>query len=153
MSSEDKKKIPKLIKQGDRTSQIIKRTIQEKEIGLETGQNQIRNSIDKKPFYGYVPEKKEMSLALDITTSDGNNIGLEYHKISSWFNFNKSGTISFQADGHEIKIEGRNLRPVYEYLLEHRLVWIAGAISEFEKFPDDETVIDIITITPLSELD
>lgn len=152
MSSEDNKKIPKLV-QSDRTSKIIKRTIQEKEVELETGQNQIRNSIDKKPFYGYVPEKKEMSLAVDITTNDGNNIGLEYHKISSWFSFDQSGTISFNADGHEIKIEGRNLQPVYEYLLEHRLVWIAGKISENESFPDDETVIDSIEITPLSELD
>lgn len=152
MPSEDNRKTPKLV-QSDRTNKIIKRTIQEKEVEVETGQNQIRNSIDKKPFYGYVPEKKEMSLAIDITTNDGNNIGLEYHKISSWFNFNQSGTISFQADRHEIKIEGRNLQPIYEYLLEHRLVWIAGKLNEMEKFPENETVIDSITVTPLSELD
>ena len=151
MSSEDKKPIGKLVQQ-NRTNQIIKRTIKEKEIEVETNDNQIRKSIDKKPFYGYISDPKEMSLALDITTSEGNFIGLHYHLISSLIRFDRSGIITFKTSEAEIKIEGRNLRPIYEYLLEHRLVWIAGKISEWEQFKEDETVIDTINITDLGDL-
>jgi len=150
MSSADNKNVIGKIVQ-TRTDKIIKRTIHEKE-NEEDGDNKIRRSIDRKPFYGYVGKRNEMSLALDITTSDGNFIGLQYHLISSMIRFNSSGQISFNADGHEIKIEGRNLRPIYEYLLEHRLVWIAGKSSELEEFPESETVIDKIEITVPNEL-
>jgi hypothetical protein len=137
----------------NRTDKIIKRTIQEKDNETQVDDSKIRQSIDKKPFYGYVGNRKEMSLALDITTNQGDFIGLQYHLIGSIIRFNISGTISFNADGQEIKIEGRNLRPVYEYLLEHRLVWIAGKTSDLEEFPEDATVIDSITVTLLRELE
>lgn len=148
--SENKKVLGKLVKK-DRASQIIKRTIEEKETEFEVDESQIRPSVNKK-FYGYSSRRDDMSLALDITTDQGDYIGLQYHLISSFVRFDSSGTISFLADGHQIKIEGRNLRPVYEYLLEHRLIWIAAKISEYEEFPEGETVIDSIIITPVNEL-
>ena len=149
MSLEDKRTVSKLTQ--NRTDKIIKRTIQEKEI--EADDNRIRQSIDKKPFYGYVGNRKEMSLAIDITTDSGDSIGLQYHLISSIIRFNASGIISFNADGNQIKIEGRNLRPIYEYLLEHRLVWITGKTSDLEQFPEDMTVIDSIEITSQRDLE
>jgi hypothetical protein len=152
MSSEDKKQIPKLIREKT-PNRVLKRHIEGKEI--EGGRSHIRLAIDRDPFYGYTASDKggmsSMSLAIDLITNDGNSIGLQYHMISSLISFDISGTIGFEANGHEIKIEGRNLRPIYEYLLEHRLVWIQAALSEWEEFDKDETVVESITITPLSE--
>ena len=152
MSSDDKKKIPKLIRENP-SNRVLKRHIEGKEV--EGGRSHIRLAIDREPFYGYTASEKggmaSMSLAIDIITDDGNSIGLQYHMISSLITFNTSGTISFEANEHEVKIEGRNLRPIYEYLLEHRLVWIQAALSEWEEFDKDETVVESITITSLSE--
>lgn len=119
----------------------------------KTGRSQIRLAIDKEPFYGYTANDRSgmaaMSLALDIITDDGNSIGLQYHLISSLIRFNTSGEINFSTSEYQIKIEGRNLRPIYEYLLEHRLVWIQAALSEWEEYAEDETVINSITVSSI----
>jgi hypothetical protein len=149
MQSDDKKQVPKILKEKQK-NHILKKHLEGKE--TEDGRSGIRLAIDR-TFYGFTPNEKNgmssMSLALDVITDDGNSIGLQYHLISSFIDFDISGVISFEANGFKVKIEGKNLRPVYEYLLEHRLVWIEGKTSEWEDFPEDETVISSVTVTPL----
>lgn len=114
-------------------------------------QNFIRKAKDRK-FYGFTMgenNRNPLSLAVDFFTKDGNRFGVFYMEIASPIMFNlgsgSSGqTITLRTSSMEITIEGKKLAPVYEYLLEQRLVWMKELDSSFS--PDDnETVIESIT--------
>ena len=47
------------------------------------------------------------------------------------------------ATGERVTVRGRNLRPLYEKLLRHRITWVREAASG-ETAPDEELFVDEI---------
>ncbi|MCB0846265.1 MAG: hypothetical protein KDD63_25310 [Bacteroidetes bacterium] len=95
--------------------------------------------------------KHPISLAIDFFTKDGNRFGVFYMEIASPILFNLGSgttgqTITLRASTIEVTIEGKNLAPVYEYLLEQRVVWMKELDSSFIT-EGNETVIDSIRIS------
>lgn len=90
-----------------------------------------------------------ISLAIDLMLKDGSRYGIFYMEIQSPIQYQlgdgESGQkILFKTHTIGITIEGRGLGPIYEYLLEQRLVWLAEMNSFFAK--KDKTSIELITI-------
>ena len=114
-------------------------------------QDFIRKATDRK-FYGYTFDqagRHPLTLALDFFTKDGNRFGVFYMEVASPIMFNlgdgtTAQTITIRTSTMEITIEGKNLAPVYEYILEQRLVWVKEVESSFTP-EDSETVIESIT--------
>ena len=115
-------------------------------------QDFIRKAKDRK-YYGYTFDqagRHPISLAIDFMTKDGNRFAIFYMEVASPVRFNlgngSSGqTITLRTPDTEIIIEGKNLSPVYEYILEQRIVWVKEADSSFTT-EGDETVIKSIRI-------
>ena len=70
------------------------------------------------------PGQHPISLGLDFRTKDGNQTGIFYHEIASPISFNPERGIELKTSALNIRIQGRNLKFIYELILEHRLVWI-----------------------------
>ena len=108
-----------------------------------------RKSMNRK-YYGYTLEEKgfaPMATAVELILADGDNVGLQYHLITSLIRLDNSGEITFSTSESRFKITGRNLRPIYELLLDHRLIWLECFTGSIDNEPDDMTVIDEIEIT------
>jgi len=96
-----------------------------------TERDSIRKAKDRK-YYGYTFDqagRHPISLAVDFMLKDGSRFGIFYMEIASPIMFNLGDgttgqTISLRSSSMEIIIEGKGLAPVYEYLLEQRLVWM-----------------------------
>ncbi|MEL6257056.1 MAG: hypothetical protein AAFR87_33990 [Bacteroidota bacterium] len=111
----------------------------------------IRKAKDRK-YYGYTFDqagRHPISLAIDFFLKNGNRFGIFYMEISSPIMLNLGNgsskqTISLNTANLEIIISGKDLAPVYEYLLEQRLVWIKEIEASFIPV-DHETLIESIT--------
>ncbi|MEM7373773.1 MAG: hypothetical protein AAF587_34440 [Bacteroidota bacterium] len=98
----------------------------------------IRKAKDRK-YYGYTFDqagRHPISLAIDFFLKDGNRFGIFYMEIASPILFNlgdgiSKQTISLNTANLEITISGKGLAPVYEYLLEQRLVWMKEIEASF----------------------
>lgn len=113
----------------------------------------IRKAKDRK-YYGYTFDqagRHPISLAVDFMLKDGSRFGVFYMEIASPIMFNlgsgDSGqTIALKTSSLEIVIEGKKLTPVYEYILEQRLVWVKEMEASFST-SSSETAIDSIRIS------
>ena len=108
----------------------------------------IRKCKDRE-FYGYTFEEKgltPMAMAIDIIKEDGNRMAIQYHEIASPIIFDISGMVKLKVSIFEIIIRGKNLKSIYEYILEHRLVWIKENDSSFTEVKEDEPLIESIEI-------
>ena len=112
----------------------------------------IRRSKDRN-FYGFTFDQANgrhpLSLALDFLTKNGNRFGIYYMEISSPLHFNlgsngQGQTITLKTGKSEISIEGKNLFPIYEYILEQRLVWIKEVDSSFTEDSENEPIVEAI---------
>ena len=112
----------------------------------------IRKAKDRK-FYGYTFDqtgRHPISLAIDFIQRDGDRLGIFYMEIASpvLLKLGKGDTpqtILLKTSNVEISISGKNLGPVYAYILEQRLVWAKEESSSFN-LEDQETVIESIDI-------
>jgi hypothetical protein len=116
-----------------------------------TGRDFIRKATDRK-YYGYTFDqagRHPISLAIDFMTKDGDRFGVFYMEIQSPIQFQLGDgvteqKIQIQTHSNEISIEGRKLAPIYEYLLEQRLVWLKEEDSTFEPNIEDSQVKSIV---------
>lgn len=114
----------------------------------------IRKAKDR-TYYGYTFDQASgrhpLSLALDFFLKDGSRFGVYYMEINSPILLSLgSGTepqsVTLRTSSNEIVIAGRNLTPVYEFLLEQRLVWLKELETSFAEVADGETVIERIEL-------
>jgi len=115
----------------------------------------IRRAKERK-YYGYTFDQRNgqhpLSLALDFLTKDGSRFGIFYMEIRSpiHFNLGEDGSgqkIVLNVSSSEITIEGKHLSPIYEYILEQRIVWLKESDSSFSgDGEENEPVIERIEI-------
>lgn len=119
-----------------------------------SGRDFIRKATDRK-YYGYTFDqagRHPISLAIDFMTKDGNRFGVYYMEVQSPIQLhlgsgNSSQRISLQTSSQEIIMEGKNLTPLYEYILEQRLVWAKEINSSFSESTD--STIESITVSDI----
>ena len=108
----------------------------------------IRKSKDF-TFYGVTPligTDPEISLALKFIKKSGMQFIVQYHEFISPMRFDGSSTIELSTPYLSIKITGKKLDNVIDYIAEHRLVWIKEPDSDFMEIGEGETEIERIEI-------
>jgi len=121
----------------------IGRILQEKKTGSFTD-TRIRISKDF-TFYGITQTKSgsaEISLALKIIKETGEQLIVQYHEFMSPMRFDGATTIKLATPSLTIKIVGKNLTDIIDYLAEHRLVWITEPDSDFTQVKEGEVEIE-----------
>jgi hypothetical protein len=94
-------------------------------------------------FYGYVPGIQDRAHNLEFRKSDGSWPFLEYSYLVGGEAVHAGEFVLRFATGERVTVRGRNLRPLYEKLLRHRVTWLRDA-ARGEKAADRELFIDEI---------
>ena len=99
------------------------------------------------PFYRSVTGNRT-AINLDIRKNTGDRRGFNYAYLTSP-EFNKSQGITLHFTDAKVIIEGRNLEPLYDRLLEHQVIYIAEAkhTDSFVNYPEHMLVVEKITIS------
>lgn len=100
-------------------------------------------------YYGITVSKGgnlPQTLALKIIKPDGSQIAINYHELTSPLKFNGKTEIELNTPTLLVKIEGNHLDKLFDYILEHAVVWIE---HRGESLTDDikgGVIIESITI-------
>ncbi len=102
-------------------------------------------------FYGIEPQSNAQAVMLDLRFGNGNFQAFAYSYLTK-IHFNPSEGIELFAADVRIFISGRNLNPIYNYLLMHRLTYIQESPNEADDTPESETFVEKIEVVDLREL-
>lgn len=86
---------------------------------------------------------------LDFRGHNAVSCALPYQHLAAMV-FHPVEGITMEFREHRIAIRGRNLRPLYDQLLRHRVVFVQE--EDFDATPESETFVDSITVERLHEL-
>ena len=133
-------------------SSKLRDQLEQGNISKITERDFIRKAKDRK-YYGYTFDqagRHPISLAIDFMLKDGSRFGVYYMELQSPIQFqlgagDSGQQILLKTASFRITLEGKNLAPVYEYLLEQRLVWTKEVSSSFSN-EGLETLISSILI-------
>lgn len=93
-----------------------------------------------------INRNRRQVLMLDVRVLSGERLALGYPYLNSIF-FDASGVIVLSFGSHNIRIEGRNLAPVYEGLLNHAVRYVQEENPDLERdISETETFISSIEI-------
>ena len=95
--------------------------------------------------FGLRAEAQGHSLMLDVRLRSGVRLALPYSYLS-YFELDSSGAIQAVFASHTVTIQGRNLRPVYEGLSQHRIEWIQEGDPRHDPHPETATYITRIAV-------
>lgn len=114
------------------------------------------NYLDKRirisedfPFYGITKTQAgnpEISIALKIIMADNSQLVVQYHELISPMRYDGATVIQLSTITLDIKIQGKNLDSIIDYLAEHRLVWIKEPDSDWGEVKEGEIKIERIEI-------
>ncbi len=85
---------------------------------------------------------------LDFRGSNGTSFALPYQQLHA-IAFDPVAGIRMEFQEHKIVVRGRNLRPVYDHLLSHRVTFLQE--QDFDAAPESATFIDSINVERLVE--
>lgn len=120
----------------------------------DTYESLIGHSLAKKPggvaeeernerFYGFVPGVQDRAHNIEFRKGDGSWPFIEYSYLVGGEAIHAGEFVLRFATGEQVTVRGRNLRPLYEKLLRHRITWLRDAAPD-ERASDDELFIDEI---------
>jgi hypothetical protein len=94
-------------------------------------------------FFGFVTGIQDRAHNIEFRKEDGVWPFREYSYLVGGEARHAGEFMVRFATGEKVTVRGRNLRPLYEKLLRHRITWIREAERE-EKAPDSELFVDEI---------
>lgn len=125
----------------------IERILSEKRVP-DFGDRRVRISKDF-TFYGVTQTKSgepEISIALKLIMANGSQLIIQYHELISPMRYNGADKIELSTTSLSIVITGKNLQDVFDYLAEHRLVWIKEPDSDFVQAKEGEGVVEGVEV-------
>lgn len=106
----------------------------------------IRSSRVTEPFG--TAEADRAPLLLDFRGHNGVAVALPYSQINS-VSLRPGDGLIIDFPEHRIAIRGRNLRVVYDLLVQQHLAYVQE--DDFDDAPESATFIDVITIERIQE--
>jgi hypothetical protein len=113
--------------------------------------NQAEIHTDPQPAsrqYGLVGDDGGRAVMLDLRGHNGTSYALPYAALGA-VGFDPSGGITLEFTHHKVNVRGRNLRPIYDRILEHRVTFIQE--EDFDVMPESATCVDAIVVVRLDE--
>lgn len=111
---------------------------------LEKGHNSILKSRGKSPFFGISDERTGNVLALKLVSCAGTQRAIHYHDIVSPMDFNGADEIILSTTALQIVIKGHNLQKLFDYIIQHRVMWMQEPQDSFSKVEAEEVQISTI---------
>lgn len=106
--------------------------------------NRLQKDVKASKFFALTKQKDERAIALNCVFSDGTQKAFMYAYMSS-YNFDPSIGIEIISTDGSITIKGRNLQPIYDGLLRHKIRWVKQFLNEIEDdTPEDECFVNFI---------
>lgn len=100
-------------------------------------------------YYGITISKGGVlpqSLSLKIIRPDGSQLAMNYHEFISPLKFNGKTEIELNTPTLSIVIDGNHLEKLFDYILEHAVVWIEDRGESITEDVKGGVVIDSIKI-------
>lgn len=95
-------------------------------------------------YKAYKEGRRAVSMSLDVRLKSGRRVGLSYTYRSS-MELN-GDTLIVRFTDYIVKIVGRNLKPVYDLLLEHKIMWVQEWPGGQDMTPEASTFIESIEV-------
>ena len=111
---------------------------------LDQPRNPILKSRGKSMFFGISDERTGNVLALKLVSSSGTQKAVHYHDIHSPMDFNGESEIILLTTALKITIKGRNLEQLFDYIIQHRVLWIKEPQDSFAVPEESEVEINTI---------
>jgi len=111
---------------------------------LEQGHNSILKSRGKSQFFGISDERAGNALALKLVSAQGTQRAIHYHDIISPMDFNGDSEIILLTTSLKVKIVGHNLEKLFDYIIQHRVMWMKEPQDSFTYVADEELEITSI---------
>lgn len=125
---------------GNSSATVLPLQRQQEEIN-ESGEIEL---VERRAFG--IGRGRRQPFMLDIRMVDKQRLALSYSHLTKAA-FDPSGVIALEFSSHIVRIEGRNLQPIYEYLLLQNVIYLQEENAEIEQQIDGaETFISNIEI-------
>lgn len=111
---------------------------------LEQPKNSILKSRGKSPFFGISDERTGNVLAIKLISSVGTQKAIHYHDIISPMDFDGESQIILSTSGLKMTIIGHNLGKLFDYIIQHRVMWVKEPQGSFAKMDEGEVEINTI---------
>jgi hypothetical protein len=98
--------------------------------------------------YAVAEPPDERPPMIDFRGHNGNSFALPYDNLMAMA-FHPISGIRLEFPEHNIVIRGRNLRPLYDHMLQHRVVYVAE--DDFDAAPETATFIDSINVDRIQD--
>lgn len=96
-------------------------------------------------FFG-LAHNQANPVGFQITFAAGNVAAIYYHDIISPLEYDGSGIIKISTPSIDIKITGKNLGVLFDFLFESRVAWIKEPDSSFVQPGEDQPEIESIKL-------
>ena len=111
---------------------------------LENSKNSILKSRGKSPFFGISDERTGYVLALKVVSATGTQRAVHYHDLVSPMDFDGNAEITLSTTALKIIIKGHNLEKLFDYIIQHRVLWMKEPEESFVEI--EEGAVEINTI-------
>ena len=96
--------------------------------------------------YAKLRGPQQLAFMLELRLSSGDSDSWDYSLLSR-ATHNRSAGITLFFSGGKVVIAGKNLRPLFEGIQDHRVTWVAVAANPKEASRDPEaTVVTVIEV-------
>ena len=96
--------------------------------------------------YSKLRGPQSVAFMLELRAAAGDSNGFDYGLLSRC-TFNRSDGVTLYFAGATVTIHGKNLRPLFEGILTHRVLWVAVAAEPEKVARDpDATVVTAIEV-------
>ncbi|GAB5552873.1 MAG: hypothetical protein Sapg2KO_24640 [Saprospiraceae bacterium] len=111
---------------------------------LDRPGNSILKSRGRSDFFGISDERAGNVLALKLISSVGTQKAVHYHDILSPMDFDGTSEIVLLTSAIKIIINGRNLDKLFDYIIQHRVMWVKEPQDSFSDVEEKEVEISSI---------
>lgn len=111
---------------------------------LDRSNSPVLKSRGKSKFFGISDERVGNVLALKLVSSIGTQKAVHYHDIISPMDFDGHSEIILLTSAIKIIINGKNLDKLFDYIIQHRVMWVKEPQDSFAEVEEKEVEISSI---------
>lgn len=111
---------------------------------IKEGHNSILKSRGNNPFFGIADENAGNAIALKFIFQLGEQRAIHYHDILSPMDYNGDNEIILSTTRSKIIINGKNLDKLFDYIIQHRVLFLKEPQDSFIEVSEGEVEISSI---------
>ena len=119
------------------------------EMDDSSNDNELQENLSSDCFFS--PGRRRFVPFLDIRFVDGDSLGLRYTHIDALL-FTGGKSITIISPLYRVKLEGRNLKTLYQRLLTESVIWIAELPEEQDTLAASAVVVNSIRLVSSDEM-